>query len=79
MDPADQIPILQGDIYAVNMETRANLPVLAALPTGSGRRLFRDTTVSAASLELRRNELEPLDNIGVHLFADISESVASKG
>lgn len=72
LDPEDQILILEGDVYAVNMESMANLPVLAALPPGSGRRLFRDTS----SRGLRRNELELLNDVGVHLFADISECQA---
>lgn len=84
LDPAAQIQILEGDIYSANMESRlTGLPVLASLPTGSGRRVFRDTrdfTDIRTGLELRRNELEPLNDVGMHLFADIviSEWVASK-
>lgn len=76
LNPDDQIQIAEGDIYAAYMESRVTgLPVLASLATGSGRRLFRDTrdfTDIRTSRQLRRNELEPLDGIGVHLFADIT-------
>ena len=76
MDPDDQIPILEGDVYAINMVSRVTgLPVLAAQVPGSGRQLFRDTrdfVDVSSSLELRRNQLQAED-IGVHLFADIGK------
>jgi hypothetical protein len=77
LNPADQIPILEGDVYAVNMVSRnTGLPVLAALPPGLERRLFRDSrdfSDVTSSRELRQNQLQGVDDIGMHLFADIRE------
>lgn len=76
LDTANQIPILEGDIYAGLILSRSSgLPVLASLPIGSGRQLYRDIRDFSdieSSPELRRSQLDEVDDIGLHLFADIS-------
>lgn len=72
-------PVLvrKGDVYAVYLRSPANsLPILASLPTASGRRLLRDARSFVDVLitpDLRRNQLEVVNDLGVHLFADIGE------
>lgn len=75
--PEEQLDILEGDILAVYLQSSmTSVPVLASLPSGSGRQLFRDIRGFfdvKDSLQLRRNELVAVDDMGMHLYADIRE------
>ncbi len=70
-----QVEIKEGDVYAVFLRSDINHPpILADLPPNLGRRLYRDMRSFISSTSFRQNDdLEIVRNIGLHIYADISE------
>ena len=68
---SNEIEIQEGDIYAANIQSGPRFAnILASLPPGSGRRLYRDESFFSFG-DLRRNDLELVDDVGMHVYADI--------
>lgn len=67
--------IEEGDVLAAYLSSNANgLPIVASTSESTGRRLFMDTRNPLNHREiLRRNDLSIVENVAMHLYADISK------
>ncbi len=72
---SNQFEVERGDVYSVYLEPGVNtLAILSVLDQAAGRSLYIDRRMSSAtstSGDLRSNNIEVVNNIGMHLTADI--------
>lgn len=72
LSAGNQVNIQEGDVYGAFLSPSLNtLPIVASLPNFLARRLYRDN--SNFFVNLQRNDLQVIPNIGLHLSADISK------